>query len=161
MFRTRLRELREAAGYKSQQMFADAFGVAQSTVGNWEAGKREPNYEITMRLARFFGVSIDYLLGVEEKSESTPVPEGRLVQPPEYEFLTPVNRGIADRLIADLVKSQSPNVTPLQISAIAQGGGEYDTKADTTITLPKNSTKVRPVQDTAGTDGIPSAPKKT
>lgn len=75
MFQTRLRELREAAGYKSQQAFADAFGVAQSTIGNWEAGKREPNYETTMRLARFFGVSIDNLLGLESKKEPTPAPE--------------------------------------------------------------------------------------
>jgi len=65
MFQTRLRELRETAGYKSQQAFADAFGVAQSTVGNWEAGKREPNYETTIRLSKFFNVSIDYLLGNE------------------------------------------------------------------------------------------------
>lgn len=76
MFQTRLRELRESAGFKSQQAFADAFGVAQSTVGNWEAGKREPNYETTMRLARFFGVSIDNLLGLEIKKDPTPVTEG-------------------------------------------------------------------------------------
>lgn len=75
MFQTRLRELRESAGYKSQQAFADAFGVAQSTVGNWEAGKREPNYETTMKLARFFGVSIDCLLGLDTKKEPTPVSE--------------------------------------------------------------------------------------
>ena len=62
MFQTKLRELREAAGYSSQQSFADAFGVAQSTVGGWEAGKREPNYATTIRLARFFGVTIDTLL---------------------------------------------------------------------------------------------------
>lgn len=62
MFQTRLKELREAAGYKSQQAFADAFGVAQSTVGNWEAGKREPNYAVTIRLAQFFGVSVDSLI---------------------------------------------------------------------------------------------------
>ena len=65
MFQTRLKELREASGYRSQQAFADAFGVAQSTVGGWEAGKREPNYETTIRLSRFFNVSIDYLLGNE------------------------------------------------------------------------------------------------
>lgn len=76
MFQTRLRELREATGYKSQQAFADAFGVAQSTVGGWEAGKREPNYETTMRLARFFGVSIDNLLGLEIKKDPAPVVEG-------------------------------------------------------------------------------------
>lgn len=66
MFQTRLKELREAAGYKSQQTFADAFGVAQSTVGGWEAGKREPNYETTIRLANFFGVSVDYLINDEK-----------------------------------------------------------------------------------------------
>jgi len=66
IFNVRLKELREKAGYSSQQSFADAFGVAQSTVGNWEAGKREPNYETTKKLARFFKVSIDYLLGVKE-----------------------------------------------------------------------------------------------
>lgn len=62
MFRTKIRTLREAAGYKSQQSFADAFGVAQSTVGGWEAGKREPNYETVNRLAHFFSVPVGYLL---------------------------------------------------------------------------------------------------
>lgn len=83
MFRTRLRELRENAGYKSQQAFADAFGVAQSTVGGWEAGKREPNYATTLKLANFFHVSVDYLLGQSDhpntptaqksKSQTTPL----------------------------------------------------------------------------------------
>ena len=78
MFRTRLRELRENAGYKSQQAFADAFGVAQSTVGGWEAGKREPNYATTHKLANFFHVSVDYLLGQTDQkdmaSTQTPTP---------------------------------------------------------------------------------------
>ncbi len=68
MFQTRLKELREMSGYRSQQAFADAFGVAQSTVGGWEAGKREPNYETTIRLADFFSVSIDSLLGYKGHS---------------------------------------------------------------------------------------------
>lgn len=63
MFKVRIRELRESAGYKSQQSFADAFGVAQSTVGGWEAGKREPNFQTLMRLADFFDTTLDYLLG--------------------------------------------------------------------------------------------------
>lgn len=63
MFQTRLKELRENSGYKSQQAFADAFGVAQSTVGNWEAGTREPNAETISKLALFFGVPIGYILG--------------------------------------------------------------------------------------------------
>ena len=51
MFRTKIRTLREAAGYKSQQSFADAFGVAQSTVGGWESKlkleERDPNLIIS------------------------------------------------------------------------------------------------------------------
>lgn len=66
MFSVRLRELREAAGYHSQQSFADVFGVAQSTVGNWEAGKRVPDHKTISRLASFFGVSVDYLLGLSD-----------------------------------------------------------------------------------------------
>lgn len=63
-FGSRLTELRTTKGL-SQQAFADAFGVAQSTVGNWEAGKREPNQETTIRLAQFFGVSVDWLIGAD------------------------------------------------------------------------------------------------
>ena len=65
-FQTKLKEIREARGYKSQQAFADAFGVAQSTVGNWEAGKREPNYDTTIKLANFLRVPIDELLGNDD-----------------------------------------------------------------------------------------------
>lgn len=72
-----MRELRERTGYTSQKAFADAFGVAQTTVASWEGGKREPGYETTIRLAHFFGVSVDYLLGLEEKKEP-PAQSGEL-----------------------------------------------------------------------------------
>ena len=54
MFEKRLRALREEQGFQSQQSLADALGVAQSTVANWECGRREPNYETTRKLADFF-----------------------------------------------------------------------------------------------------------
>lgn len=63
MFANRLRQLRESSGYKSQQELAGALGVAQSTVANWECARREPNYETTVKLADFFGVTVDYLMG--------------------------------------------------------------------------------------------------
>lgn len=53
MFAKRLKELREKAGY-SQYSFADAMGIAQSTVGGWESGKREPNFDMTKKNRRFF-----------------------------------------------------------------------------------------------------------
>lgn len=62
MFNLRLKQLREDAGY-SQYSFAAAFGTKQSTVGGWESGAREPKIETLIKLAKFFNVSLDYLLG--------------------------------------------------------------------------------------------------
>lgn len=70
MFQQKLKELREKNGYKSQAAFAIAFGVAQSTVGGWESGKREPNYETTKKLAQFFNVPIDYLIGDSDLADT-------------------------------------------------------------------------------------------
>lgn len=62
-----LKKLRENVGM-SQYSFAKDFGVAQSTVGNWESGIREPNLTTMQRLATYFHVSVDYLLtGQSEK----------------------------------------------------------------------------------------------
>ncbi|WP_368182176.1 helix-turn-helix domain-containing protein [Anaerotruncus rubiinfantis] len=72
MFRIRLKELREELGL-SQYAFASKIHFAQSTVGSWEAGKREPNFETTERLADFFNVSVDYLLG--RTNQRNPRPE--------------------------------------------------------------------------------------
>ncbi len=63
MFAQRLRSLRQERGFASQQDLADALGVAQSTVANWEGGRREPNYALTVKLADLFRVTLDYLLG--------------------------------------------------------------------------------------------------
>jgi len=62
LFGLRLKQLREDAGY-SQYTFADVFKCSQSAVGNWEAGKREPGFSTLIKLADFFGVTTDYLLG--------------------------------------------------------------------------------------------------
>lgn len=77
-FGIRLRELRENEGYHSQQALADALGVAQSTVANWERGRREPNYATTVRLARLLGVTTDYLLGLSDQPQAGPVSEQQL-----------------------------------------------------------------------------------
>lgn len=47
----------------SQTVLSKELGVAQSTVGMWESGKREPDYDTLIRIAKYFHVSVDYLLG--------------------------------------------------------------------------------------------------
>ncbi|GAA6393674.1 hypothetical protein I4100191B2_11560 [Clostridiales bacterium] len=47
----------------SQKDFAAEIGVAASTAGNYVNGMREPDYETLRRIAQYFQVSTDYLLG--------------------------------------------------------------------------------------------------
>ena len=65
MFSIRLKELRMNKGL-SQRELASIFKVSTGTVGNWEVGTREPDYTTLMKLANFFNVSVDYLLGRED-----------------------------------------------------------------------------------------------
>ncbi|MBE6707944.1 MAG: helix-turn-helix transcriptional regulator [Ruminococcaceae bacterium] len=76
MFRIKLKELRESKGL-SQYTFARDFGVSQSAVGNWESGIRLPKADIIEKIAEYFDVSVDYLLGrTEEKKPSVQSDEG-------------------------------------------------------------------------------------
>ena len=45
--------------------------LAPSTLGNYVQGTREPDYDTLRRIADYFGVSIDYLLGHEPPPSMT------------------------------------------------------------------------------------------
>jgi len=45
---------------------ARAVGVSQSGIKQWENAERIPNAEAVVKFAKFFGVSTDYLLGLED-----------------------------------------------------------------------------------------------
>lgn len=57
----KIAELRKERGL-SQKEFGKLIGAAQNTVCNWENGKREPDTQTLNKIAKFFGVSVDYLL---------------------------------------------------------------------------------------------------
>lgn len=67
-FGERLKKLRT-----NRHMTQDELGAifespkAQSTVGTWERGVRQPSMEDLVSIAKFFNVSIDYLLGISEE----------------------------------------------------------------------------------------------
>jgi len=50
----------------TQADLAKAIHKTRSTVSGYETEGKEPDYEMLCSLAQFFGVSVDYLLGVEE-----------------------------------------------------------------------------------------------
>ena len=65
----RLSELRKQKGLKQGDLAA-FLGVAQSTLSGWENGKFEIDDKNIIKLADFFGVSVDYLLGREVSANS-------------------------------------------------------------------------------------------
>lgn len=65
--KSRLKELREQKGML-QRDIASMLNVAVSTYSYWEKGTYEPDQTILSKLADIFEVSVDYLLGREEKS---------------------------------------------------------------------------------------------
>lgn len=60
----RMRELREAKKLNMKEA-AQALQMPYTTYVNYEKGTREPNSETLIAIAKFFDVSIDYLLGKE------------------------------------------------------------------------------------------------
>lgn len=67
MFQIELKRQREARGL-SQQALSDLLNVSQGAVGLWESGKRKPDLETLIRIAKLFDVSTDSLLGISESS---------------------------------------------------------------------------------------------
>ena len=62
IFPQRLKELRLKKGL-TQTELGEKVGVKQNTYTNWENGKREPNFEIVIKLADLLEVSVDWLFG--------------------------------------------------------------------------------------------------
>ena len=59
----RLKDLREDRDLRQIDV-ARATGIDQRSLSNYETGKTNPDSETIVKLARFFGVTCDYLLGV-------------------------------------------------------------------------------------------------
>ena len=58
----RLRKLRLAHKLTQQEM-ANIFFTTRSSIANYEAGTRQPNYDLLQHIADYFQIDIHYLLG--------------------------------------------------------------------------------------------------
>ena len=73
-FQNRLYELRKKAGL-SQEGLADLLGVTRQAVQKWEAGSSRPDMDNLAALARYFNVTLDYLVtGREPEPYAQEVP---------------------------------------------------------------------------------------
>lgn len=60
--KNRIRDLREDMDLRQCDL-AEAVGIDQRTISNYETGKTNPDSEALIKLANYFDVSIDYLVG--------------------------------------------------------------------------------------------------
>lgn len=98
----RLKELREEKGLNMREA-ARQLGLAPSTYYNYEIGAREPNSEMLVKLANFYGCSIDYMIGneVKYKSEADEMAD-RIKHRPDLQNIV--------RLLSDASQSQIEKV---------------------------------------------------
>ena len=76
----RLKKLRKER-HISQQEVAHCLGITVSAYGNYELGQRNPSYEILCKMADYFNVTVDYLLGHDNS------PTSKIQIPDEYKDL--------------------------------------------------------------------------
>lgn len=67
----KLLRLKELRGKKTQEYIARHIGITQRCYQNYESGSRQADYDTLIKLSQYFGVSIDYLLGVTPDSVFT------------------------------------------------------------------------------------------
>lgn len=112
-FQSVLKSLRKSSGL-TQDELANKLDVSRSTIGMYESGAREPDYETLETIADFFNVDTDYLLG--RTTKTTVLPEHYyldedareaadfLHKNPEYKVLFDASRKISKEDIEFVAK---------------------------------------------------------
>ncbi|MBO8128970.1 MAG: helix-turn-helix transcriptional regulator [Peptococcaceae bacterium] len=107
MLASRLRLLRTKKGL-SQRELAKLIKIAPSTLAMYEVGKREPDYNTLEKIADFYGVTTDYLLG------RTDNPKGNV-----DEYDPKLKKALEDPAITDLLM-KVPDLTEEEKQSLAE-----------------------------------------
>lgn len=100
-FAKRLKSLREEKNIKQVEL-AKSLKMTSATLSQYEKGIREPNNETLIKLAEYFDVSVDYLLGLTIVRKPTDTLAFNSI--PGYEKLNDEDRQYIDDLITRLSK---------------------------------------------------------
>lgn len=95
-FKERFTQLRKELGLTQEQLAKKlGIGYTRTAISAWEVGRNEPSNSDTVKIAEFFGVSTDYLLG---KSDIRNIED-------EFKFAYHKEiEGLSDEEIADALK---------------------------------------------------------
>lgn len=87
----RIKELRTKFNLLQSDL-AEMLHVRPNTISNWEHGKTEPDFDSLCTMARFFEVSVDYILGIAD-TKKPPTSD-------ELDGLTPKQRKLMELMMA-------------------------------------------------------------
>ncbi len=87
-FGERLRSLRTEKKL-TQKNVADLLGVSASTVGMYEQGRREPDMNALLSLAKYYDTTVDYLLGLTNRRNggNTPLVASKRLTEHEWQVI--------------------------------------------------------------------------
>lgn len=94
----RLRDLRTISG-KNQETVAEECGISRIALARYEGGQRMPKMNILAKLAEYYGVTVDYLMGREE-----PAKDGAEAYPPHLQETYRVLSQLTPQELAEVVE---------------------------------------------------------
>lgn len=111
----RIRERRLERG-ETQQVFAQSAGIGQATLSDIEAGRRQPTVDVALKIARYIGTSIDWLIeGREYRPSDNSIKTGLNSAPIHLPlYLSPASAGQpspagSDYVMVDLMEMLAPH----------------------------------------------------
>lgn len=93
----------------TQRELAEKIGVTEVTISRYLSGERNPRIEIVSKIANFFNVTTDYLLGLSDEKEnsSTETEDKRLIAFRQgYDELEDADKDILLATLDALVKAR-------------------------------------------------------
>ncbi len=85
----KIREIRNLKKLKQEDL-ANACNVTRSAISNWEAGRRRPDWDNLVVLARLFGITIEELVGDELIYYENPEPSSTTKKGKKLSYVVPI-----------------------------------------------------------------------
>lgn len=100
----RLKTLRNSLNI-TQKELASFLGINQNTYSYWENGKVKIDSDSLSKLSNYFGVSVDYILGIsdEKKEDSVKTPSSENKVSPSLQTLYKVASELSEEQIQDVL----------------------------------------------------------
>ncbi|WP_144456885.1 helix-turn-helix domain-containing protein [Bacillus pumilus] len=85
LFGKRITTLRKKAGL-TQEELAKKLNVTRSALSQYELGTREPNYDLLLKIADFFEVTVDYLIGRSDNPDYKIIDDNKIESDPDLQI---------------------------------------------------------------------------